>query len=131
MLRLMIQSINHCLQHFLPNYCLQCLQPTGTTLALCEFCIQQLPTRQDHYCQICALPLIGSGACGQCIKDPPAFHHITSAFEYRAPIDRFLLKLKFSNQLIYAHIFGILLARHIMTCLQTPLPQAIIPFPCI
>lgn len=124
----MILTITKILQRLLPNYCLICLDPSRSSLALCRACIQQLPWHTDPCCSRCALPLPSTTLCGECLREPPAFTQVVSPFHYQPPIDRFIHQLKFNQKLIYAHIIGNLLAEHIQQR-SDPLPQAILPVP--
>lgn len=73
--------------------CELCLENNDGADFLCSDCINALP-QVKHRCQICAIPLINNGYCGQCLHHKPAFDYSHSSFNYAAPIDSWLHHLK-------------------------------------
>jgi ComF family protein len=102
---------------------LPALVPTSCALcgrvgrqALCDGCDKQYFRRNQVRCKHCASPLPGDAtlpptACGECLKQPPAFDATVVAADYAAPVDQLVLALKFGNQLALAPLFGNLLVQ--------------------
>jgi ComF family protein len=124
----MIKKFNTWLQRLLPNYCMMCKAPTESAIALCHYCISQLPFAKGPRCQRCAIPLTTGSICGKCISKPPAFDHVICPLAYRPPIDHFIYQLKFNRKLIHAYVLGNLLADYIIST-QHKLPELLIPIP--
>lgn len=110
----------------LPICCLICSTPTTTQHRLCEACKQQLPWITNH-CQICGLPQVESGICGQCLANRPRFTSCRALFRYQEPIDKLITQLKFNNQLHIAKLFASLLVETFDT--SKPTPELLIPVP--
>jgi ComF family protein len=62
-------------------------------------------------CPRCALPLAREGPCGDCLRLPPAFDDIVTAFDYRFPVDRLVRRFKFSADLAVGAYLGEALAK--------------------
>src|SRR3990167_1415045 len=120
------------LSWLLPYTCILCHQPSQRRQDICVDCLNNLPIL-SHPCPSCALPLPGDlqTPCGSCQRQTPAFNKIHAIFTYQTPITQLILQLKFHHQLIYARIFGELLAEKIQCTWYrtTPLPNVIIPVP--
>lgn len=117
----------------LPRQCIFCGSPLRQQLAICVPCFNDLPIL-PHHCPCCARFIPSAcltALCGQCLREPPAFRKIYALFPYEPPIIHLILKLKFSQRLHYAQVFGELLAERI--CLEwyadKPLPDLLIPVP--
>lgn len=105
-----------------------CNAATGGA-SLCSACHADLPWN-GRACRRCGVALAAPEAvlCGHCLRTPPPFDAALCAFQYRFPIDRLLVKLKFHAQLGYARILGDLIAERIDT--QAGLrPDVIVPVP--
>jgi len=131
----MVNYWSNIIQLLLPEKCALCRlrQAFNPQTGLCKGCTDALPWLQNA-CQRCALPLSSSAfatnTCGQCQNKPPPFQQCHTLFHYQAPIDKLISRLKFNQQLLYARIFGQLMAQHMRKCYaQTPLPDMIIPVP--
>ena len=123
------------LSNFLfPIVCIFCGTRSERELALCQACESDLPWLGDA-CQQCALPLATNKSnhlrCPDCLSKPPPFEHVYALFHYQHPISHFITQLKFHKQLLYAKIFGLLLAERLMNIYknQTSQPQLLIPMP--
>jgi ComF family protein len=78
----------------LPSHCFLCGASAGSR-CLCEGCAADLPALPVDACPNCQLPTIDGMACGACLKSPPAFDSLASAFSYEFPADRLILALKY------------------------------------
>ena len=115
------------LNWLLPNRCVLCLQHSSNIL--CANCQTHLP-QQQHACIICANPLtISQQICGRCLVKPPYYDNTHSLFSYKDPVDRFILDLKFHNQLKYAKMLGDLFADYLINHYSQTRPDVIIPMP--
>ncbi|MCL5260101.1 MAG: ComF family protein [Gammaproteobacteria bacterium] len=113
-----------------PRICVLCKAPSKRDFDLCLGCEHELP-HIKFSCEQCGLPLaVNQAQCGSCLTDPPAFNATKSLFFYEAPIDSLVLALKFNNNLLYANLFGELLALHLQGYYHNrKLPEVIIPVP--
>jgi len=91
-----------------PDDCLLCLDPAGAK-AVCDNCERLLP-KAFCRCPHCALPMPECRSCGQCLRDPPPFDDMITAFDYRFPIDRLVRRFKFSADLAAGAYLGDALA---------------------
>jgi ComF family protein len=113
----------------LPNLCLLCKVVTPNPF-ICERCFQNLPWINPNVCTICANPLSGNNQqhqCGQCQQQPPAYDNTFAIFYYCFPIDRLILRLKFSNKLVYAKLLAHFFCIKYQSCIHKP--DFIIPIP--
>lgn len=88
--------------------CLLCLDPAASGL-LCDNC-ERLLARTGTVCPRCGVSVPGSDPCGECLRDPPAFDDIVTAFDYRFPMDRLIHRFKFSADLAVGAYLGEALA---------------------
>lgn len=84
--------------------CVLCLEPAGSRL-VCHNCERLLP-RSAFRCPRCGLPGPGDAPCGECLRDPPAFDDVVTAFDYRFPLDRLVRRFKFSSDLAVGAYLG-------------------------
>jgi ComF family protein len=91
--------------------CLLCLGETSAG-GVCQNCEHFLAPAGVR-CPRCALPLAQEGACGDCLRLPPAFDDIVTAFDYRFPVDRLVRRFKFSGDLAVGVYLGEALARRV------------------
>jgi len=125
--------IRHLLNRFqaalLPCQCACCGAPSGNEL-ICSGCKDDLPWLTKA-CAICSLPLFGQDSplllCGECIKSPPPFDHVTTLFSYESPINHLIHQLKFAKKLSIARLMGEFLLQKIIN--QDKKPDLIIPVP--
>lgn len=122
-------------QLFLPEKCLLCRLKHTFDLqsGLCEGCTVSLPWLKNA-CFNCALPLnsitSSNNICGQCQNNPPPFQQCHTLFHYQPPINRLISHLKFNQQLLYARVFGHLMAQFMQQRYTTSaLPDMVIPVP--
>jgi ComF family protein len=92
-----------------PSECLLCLEPAGPGL-VCDNC-ERLLAPTGPKCGRCAVPLATAGCCGNCVRNPPAYDDVVSAFDYRFPADRLVARFKFSADLAAGSYLGSALAR--------------------
>jgi len=117
--------------HLLPSPCLACGQDTPHGAELCAGCAPELPAN-DHACRRCALPLPkhdGGGLCGRCLRRPPPCAWTIAPFLYAEPVDRWLLALKFGNDLAAGQLLGQLWARRAQSLLETGRVDLVLPMP--
>ena len=124
----------------MPFTCILCQQTTDTQLDLCLACFNDLP-RTSTLCPICS-PELNSKILGNhtayqsknalaCLYQPHYFTRSYCLFNYYPPIPTLLFRLTGKRQLVYARIFGELIAQYIQNnCYYAePLPDVIIPVP--
>ncbi|PMS21287.1 amidophosphoribosyltransferase [Trinickia dabaoshanensis] len=106
----------------LPRTCLLCGLSCGTMPQgpICRVCDAAYWNEARLRCEVCALPLPGLRArrfgaarfrCAACIRTPPPFDATLALADYRPPLERLALGLKFHARLAVAHEFGKRLAR--------------------
>jgi ComF family protein len=125
--------IKKLLSWLLPYTCILCGHPSHREQDLCLACHQDLPTPKTS-CNICAAILSAENnmlICGQCLQQARPFDATFALFDYKTPIDKLLLELKFNQKLVNARVLGELMADKIQsTWYKTrPLPNVIIPMP--
>ncbi|MGN6232355.1 MAG: ComF family protein [Trinickia sp.] len=125
----------------LPRHCLLCGSSCGTMPQgpICPACDAAYWNEPRLRCTVCALPLAGLPArrsgplrfrCAACTRTPPAFDATLALADYRPPLERLALGLKFHSRLAVAREFGERLARladdH-PACM--PAPDVLAPMP--
>jgi ComF family protein len=88
--------------------CVLCLEEAGTGL-VCQNCERFLAEPRSR-CPRCAIPVADGGWCGGCLREPPRFDDIVTAFDYRFPVDRLVRRFKFSADLALGAYLGDALA---------------------
>ncbi|OQX33345.1 MAG: hypothetical protein B0D91_14645 [Oceanospirillales bacterium LUC14_002_19_P2] len=128
----MIQSLKHKLQSLITLSCLLCRSACQWPNRLCRGCIDTLP-RIQHACMLCSEPLPhrdDGHLCGTCQKQGRAFDSCTSAFLYQSPVSDMLQRLKYHDQLAFAHPLATQLASTLQTHYRAePFPEVILPIP--
>lgn len=111
------------LSFLLPQDCLLCAAGSGDAL-LCQDCADMLPALPSPRCPVCALPAPGGGACGACLKSPPAFDATFAVWRYAFPVDKLIQALKYQHRLALAGLFARAMLRgpHPAGDLLIPLP---------
>ncbi len=104
--------------------CLLCLAPSGGA-GLCDNCERLLPSSPMR-CPRCALPLPEDRRCAECLRKPPAYDDVVTAFDYRFPVDRLVRRFKFSADLATGAYLGEALARCVA---GAPKPDLIVASP--
>lgn len=106
----------------LPRNCLLCGLSCGELPQgpICRNCDAAYWNEPRLRCQVCALPLPGprvrrAGSdryrCAACTRTPPPFDATLALADYRPPLERLALGLKFHSRLAVAREFGKRLAR--------------------
>ncbi len=109
-----------------PTRCLACGEPGLPGRDICAPCTAGLPWNRVA-CPQCALPLPAPApACGQCLRKPPPLHTTLAACIYGAPLDRWLPRFKFHDDLAAGRLLAQLMAQAMETA---PRPQALVPIP--
>lgn len=94
-----------------PDDCHLCLAPVPRP-GLCDNC-ECLLAGPGMTCPGCAAPVPAAGWCGECLRDPPAFDDVLSAYAYRFPLDRLLHRFKYSADFAVGACLGAALARRV------------------
>lgn len=112
----------------LPQVCVLCQEKSHERL--CANCKKILP-KINCCCKRCGRELPQPAEiCGTCLRETPPFSRTVAPFHYAAPMDRFIIALKFNRQLIYAKLLGDLLAEDLIKYYEkNPKPAVIIPVP--
>ena len=104
--------------------CAGCAQRSRALV--CGPCVAQLPGAKRLRCLVCARSL-GSGAiCGACLHHPPAFDASFTSFDYAAPADELIKRLKFGQMVGLADWFAVHMAKQLPNDLDAAL---IMPVP--
>lgn len=102
------------LQHStFPTSCRLCRAPGEPGIELCVPCRRELPWL-TRACRRCALPLppeSNATTCSNCQKSPSPLAECRALFTYQPPVDGWIQKLKFDQDLAAARLLGALLAR--------------------
>jgi ComF family protein len=125
--------IKKLLSWLLPHTCILCGHPSDRAQDLCLSCFKDLPTPKAS-CNICASGLFAENnmlTCGQCLQQLRPFDATFALFDYKTPVDRLLLELKFNQKLVNARVLGELMTEKIQTTWYKTrsLPDVIIPIP--
>lgn len=132
-----IQWLKKLIAWLLPHTCLLCNQKVVEIGGqLCSDCHADLPW-QLITCRVCAYPLAASdligadnAVCGQCLSEPPPFSFSHSALQYQAPVDHWVVALKFRQQLVYAQLLADLFLQTLSKQGRNEgKPELIIPMP--
>lgn len=93
----------------LPGRCVLCRQITSTEHPVCLFCVPHLPWL-NLACLHCGLPMPDAElVCGACQQKTWPFEQVFVAFEYLAPVDAWLKRLKFQGGRRWGFLLGWLL----------------------
>lgn len=104
--------------------CLLCLE-TIRHVGLCQNC-ERLLARSGPACPRCAVPVGTQAWCGDCLRAPPAFDAVRTAFDYRFPLDRLVKRFKFSADLAAGAYLGEALGRAVA---RLPQPDLVVASP--
>lgn len=111
----------------MPSSCLLCEDQININGALCPACLSDLAYIANA-CGRCGSPLAKTALCGNCMRTPPFFDGIVSAYAYRYPLTDLIQALKYKQKLIVARELGLRLAQKIILN-NRALPDCIIPIP--
>lgn len=100
-----------------PGCCALCHEPTGSMQDLCQICVTGLPLCGVS-CHLCALPMSPSTAtelrqCGRCSVTPPPVRVVLSVCLYHYPADIMVHRLKYSAELKWGRIMGLLMVSRV------------------
>lgn len=104
----------------------------ATAARLCQDCLALL-VPNGSACARCAEPLpLPTPLCGKCSQRPPAFDAAWAGFQYLAPLDQLVQRLKFDDALavgraLLPHWLGALRAQRALN--GDALPAALVPVP--
>ena len=103
--------INNAQKWLFPTHCDLCLAPTHGSQPICPGCYRELPWLAPG-CTSCAepLPTLHPGQCETCLRHPPALDACHALFSYQAPVDQWIRRLKFHQELTLARLLGGMLA---------------------
>lgn len=125
----------------LPQACALCGALCGnmSQWALCRGCDAAYWNEPRLRCEVCALPLAAMRAgtrrrpryvCAGCERLPPPFDATLALADYRPPLDRLALALKFRRRLFVARELGARLARLALDEFdRVPRPEVVAPVP--
>lgn len=135
--RVMIARLVKSLMHVcMPQICLLCHTVTQDSL-LCQACYGALPW-QEQACPKCGnrfsddeKRLKPEAVCGRCLQSPPPFDHSICLFQYKSPIDKIIISLKFREKLVYARLLGELMAQRMQHYYlqSSTVPDCLMPVP--
>jgi ComF family protein len=122
----------------LPKALAQALLPSSCALcgalcdgAVCQPCHAQFVTRSAR-CPRCANPVGAADErreCAGCLAQRPAFDATLAGADYRPPLDRLVLQLKFGGQLALAPWFAQVLRDAVIEQRDFLLPNVLCPVP--
>lgn len=98
-----------------PDSCCLCLSPGHSGIELCDDCSAELPW-STFACVRCALPLTRNAnisLCSRCQNNSPPIDRCKALFGYQSPVDHWIHRLKFHQDLGLAHLLGQLLAKQL------------------
>ncbi|AEC21097.1 hypothetical protein PT7_2557 [Pusillimonas sp. T7-7] len=98
---------------------------------LCGYCYQAVTQSMVSgalRCQVCQLALDSQGACPDCTQHTPAFDRVIAAFDYAAPGDLLIHRLKVQRQFTSANMLAGLLADAVRAT-QPVLPEQLVLVP--
>jgi ComF family protein len=109
--------------------CLNCGRLSKTPSAICSQCLAKLPAN-GMCCRQCALPLesVQQLVCGHCQKTPPGFDSAFIPFIYSDPVDQWIWKFKFRNDLVSGKLLADLFL-HQLRHSPTAMPEVLVPVP--
>ncbi|WP_293048617.1 ComF family protein [Pandoraea sp.] len=123
-------SLRRAFDAALPNTCRLC-DDTAHSL-VCTPCARDYwHDRNRQRCPACGITLApGAGArrCGNCLAHPHAFDATVALQDYRAPLDRLILALKFRADLPLARDFGYRLSHALRPRIASP-AALVVPVP--
>lgn len=113
----------------LPSCCALC--GAVATDTVCCGCAAQYFGRRRHRCIRCAHALsdVTAQACGDCIRQAPAFDATIAATDYAPPADQLALALKFGSRLELAPVMARLLRDAVLQAQERPLPTLLTAVP--
>ncbi|MCK2095400.1 ComF family protein [Thauera aromatica] len=93
----------------LPQECFVCGDEAGGE-ALCTACAATLPRRPGTACPQCALPALGAGPCGACLRAGSAYDATRALYDFAFPVDAMVHALKYRHRLALSRFFAAELA---------------------
>lgn len=122
--------IDQCLDFCFQNHCVLCDESCRGDIALCADCHAELP-KVPNPCRQCGISLpVDDLLCGPCLKSPPPYRKLISAFAYHDVLPHMMSQYKFQQRLLFADIFADALYNEIRNHYsKTTLPELIIPMP--
>lgn len=88
------------------NQCLICHNKTEKYPSICGGCLSLL-SHPEFSCWQCGIELKNEQKlCGGCISKPPVFSQTFSVCEYHAPVDQWVMALKFGQKILYSKLFA-------------------------
>ena len=116
------------LQHkVFPTICRLCRAPGEPGLELCSACREDLPWL-NHACRACAIPLPAESnitVCAHCQNIPSPLDECKAVFTYHPPVDGWIQRLKFEQDLAVAALLGRLLIEKVPSCRDGHSPTAL------
>ncbi len=104
--------------------CAACENRSATLV--CAACLALLPGAPRPRCRVCAIALGSGEICGACLHKEPSFDASFAAFDYAAPADALIKRLKFGQMAGLARWFAAAMAQRLPESFETDL---ILPVP--
>ncbi len=117
-------------QRAFPTSCRLCRAAGEPGLELCSACREELPWL-DHGCRGCAMPLppdADATVCARCQNTVSPLEGCQALFTYHPPVDSWIQRLKFDQDLAAGRLLGTLLADSLSSDADAP-SLSILPVP--
>ena len=117
-------------QEAFPTSCRLCRAAGEPGLELCSACREELPWLH-HACQGCAMPLppdADATICARCQNTTSSIDECRALFTYHPPVDGWIQRLKFEQDLALGRLLGTLLADSVSSDADTA-SMSILPVP--
>ncbi|MCQ4315514.1 ComF family protein [Stutzerimonas zhaodongensis] len=113
------------------HYCALCDNRCEANQSICGACEADLPWLNEQ-CTVCALPLPALGlVCGECLKRPPSFDHVSAPWRFAFPVDSLISRFKHQARWPLGRLLAEQLGRHLNHAFNDglPRPDALLPVP--
>jgi len=117
-------------QELFPTSCRLCRAPGEPGVELCAACREELPWL-DHACRICAMPLPAEArvtVCPRCQNTASAIDECRALFTYHPPVDGWIQRLKFQQDIAVGRLLGAMLAESLSSGADTA-SVSVLPVP--
>ncbi len=118
--------LHSALGFFAPSICLLCRGEEALD-GLCEACRMDLPLTKSA-CERCGVSLACAGLCAKCMRKPPNYDRVLTAYAYRSPVSQLIRALKYNQRLEFISAVGEGLIRLLKARQEDP-PKRLIPVP--
>ncbi len=104
-----ISNLQSLLEHFLFPWdvcCINCKNEHTVKYGLCESCLRDLSTLNEHRCEVCLDIIPSDGKCKECFALPPDYERLFSAFSFGGILRELMHAFKFDNKRFLCHPFA-------------------------